>query len=110
MQAAQESGESDGVSFYPAFSSSAVHKRESVSSMWLEEEEGASFALDDLDLRYSKRDREKMDEVIRSQALLQVIGEAAGEVYQAAYVDEMKKTMEYFSKKWGVDISEIVDE
>lgn len=110
VQVTEENGKSDSASLYPAVPSTAVRNGECSNSMWQEEEECASFALEDLDLRYSKRDREKVEEGIRNQAVLQVIEEVAGEVYHAAYVDEMKKTMEFFSNQWGVDISGIMDE
>lgn len=86
---------------YPALPRGEVSNHDSANSIWADEE-GECSNHGDLDLKFSKRDREKLEEGLRSQAILQVISEVTGEVYSAAYADEMEKALESCSRRWGV--------
>lgn len=103
---AEKMGSTMSTGLYPVVSFEEVLYSESENSIWVHDGEEELDSHVDLDLKFSERDREKLEEGIRNQAILQLVGEVTGEVYLNAYLDEMEKTLESFSKRWGVALPE----
>lgn len=59
--------------------------------------------IQDIDLEMARRDREKLEEAIKGQGVLQSIEEIAGELYSAVYQKTINQEMQELMTRWKVE-------